>query len=268
MMKRTILSLSLVVGLAYAPQAQVMMIGPADSLSYISSPLDLDSLFYWFAADVGVTDSLGGAIATDEGVGTWQDQSGNGYHVTQTTNTDRPVYKATGGPGGKPCIQFDGSDDFFTSSTHLWESDDFSIFIVMKYASATRNVSEWVLNKIQWLIFGSNAAAGYKDQLALLNSSYKFDRWQPKTATFHILYFDVVAGTNTSNNYKDGAAQTRTQNDSSAGMNNGTDALLIGKNAAEFFQGSISEIIVFSRQVTDAERTSLENYLNKKYDLY
>lgn len=72
-----------------------MMFFTKDSLNNITSPLDLDSLFYWFAADVGVTDSLGGAIANNEGVGTWNDLSGNGYHVTQTTNGARPVYKAT-----------------------------------------------------------------------------------------------------------------------------------------------------------------------------
>jgi hypothetical protein len=33
-------------------------------------------------------------------------------------------------------------------------------------------------------------------------------------------------------------------------------------------QGSISEIIVYSRALTTGERTALETYLNKKYDLF
>ena len=69
-----------------------MLFFSQDSLSDITSPLDVDSLFYWFKADDGVLDSLGGSIATDEGVGTWTDYSGNGHDVTQATDTDRGTF--------------------------------------------------------------------------------------------------------------------------------------------------------------------------------
>lgn len=54
-----------------------------------------------------------GTSTTTDGAGlqTWSDQSGNTNHATQNTAGNQPVYK-TGGPGGKPFVRFDGSNDF------------------------------------------------------------------------------------------------------------------------------------------------------------
>ncbi|MBK6622897.1 MAG: hypothetical protein IPG32_19300, partial [Saprospirales bacterium] len=128
-------------------RSQVQQFFTSDSLASITSPLGRIACSTWFDAGAGVTDSLGGVIATDEGVGTWNDQSGNGRHATQTTDTDRPVYKATGGPGSKPCIQFDGTDDFLSTATHFWGSDDMTVIVVTKVANATRNATETIIRK-------------------------------------------------------------------------------------------------------------------------
>jgi len=170
---------------------QLQMMFGADSLSFLTSPLGVDSLFYWFDAGQGVTDSLGGTIATDEGVGTWNDLSGAGRHVTQTTNTDRPVYKATGGPGSKPCIQFDGTDDWLNSAAHWWGSDDITTIVVMKFANATRNTVENVFRK------GNSSDNKRQFNFSAQNTtgSYRFENFSFKdgTATNYNLYHGSVA---------------------------------------------------------------------------
>ena len=269
-------------------RSQVQQFFTSDSLASITSPLGVDSLFYWFDAGAGVTDSLGGAIATDEGVGTWNDQSGNGRHVTQTTDTDRPVYKATGGPGSKPCIQFDGTDDFLASAAHFWGSDDLTVIVVCKFADAGRDVSEQVVsrseatgNKRQWRLSGRNDAGGNKMELVLDSSgagtgaSQRANQDGVKSATWRLI--SATSNLSTFSWYVDGTSETNTVDGGTTGdgsvLDSSTPKLGIGAtnviNApATFLQGSISEIIVYSRALTTTERAAIENYLNKKYDLY
>lgn len=263
-----------------------MMFFTKDSLSYITSPADLDSHFYWFAADVGVTDSLGGAIANNEGVGTWADLSGNGYDVTQTTNGARPVYKATGGPGSKPCIQFDGSNDFLVSAAHWWGSDDLTVFVVMKFGNATRDASESMVSR--W--GQSTNARQFNTSSTGTSLSYGLiHAWGPNGIATGTDYsyggakstaFRAVTWTSNSSN----AGTTLHIDGSSVGLTDGlpstttttmydfSQQTMIGAldfaSPTAFLQGSISEIIVYSRALTTAERIAIENYLNKKYDLY
>ena len=109
-----------------------MMMFTADSLTGITSPLDVDSLFYWYAADQGVT-------TNNNKVTQWNDLSGNGWHVTQADTSMAPSFEATGGPGSKPTMTFDGTDDFMASAAHWWGSDDLTMFVVMKFGNATRD---------------------------------------------------------------------------------------------------------------------------------
>lgn len=286
MMTRAIFILSLLMSVLCKPQAQVMMLFSSDSLFNITSPLDVDSLFYWFAADVGVTDSLGGAIATNEGVGTWNDLSGNGYHVTQTTNGARPVYKATGGPGSKPTIQFDGSNDFLASAAHWWGSDDLTVFVVMKFGNATRDAADTYISKNyatgdnrQYIFRGENAAVSYIIRALIFQSgtatpSNTYSSSITKSTTWKIIGL-TSDGAGSPQWYDDGA--TSTTSVSGAGnhtiYNTPTSLFSIGCNRAGdtpdgFLLGSISEIIVFSRALAATERAAIELYLNRKYDLY
>ena len=269
-----------------ASWGQMQMLFSSDSLVNITSPLDLDSLFYWFAADVGVTDSLGGAIANNEGVGTWNDLSGRGHHVTQSTNGARPVWKATGGPGSKPCIQFDGSNDFLASAAHWWGSDDLTVIVVMKFANATRDAVESVVQKFessgnhrQWRFYGLNAASSYVHKLRLHNdggvTNSKEGDFLQKSTNWRVLSVLNSAATTTA--FVDGSSQSVTELTSGTGdgtiYNSSTANLSIAavntlSTPTAFLQGSISEVIVYSRALTTGERTALENYLNKKYDLY
>lgn len=266
-----------------------MMLFSSDSLTNITSPLDLDSLFYWFAADVGVTDSLGGAIATDEGVGTWNDLSGNGYHVTQTTNGARPVYKATGGPGSKPCIQFDGSNDFLASAAHWWGSDDITFFVVMKFGNATRDASEVLLGKYetvspantrQWLLTSGPTSLSYRMRWVWTaggGTTIDESSFSAKSTSFQCLVLATQGSNATTTARIDGASQTMTDRVPGVTLTTIYNAAInldigaigsTGGTVSSFLQGSISEIIVYSRDLTATERAAIENYLNKKYDLY
>jgi hypothetical protein len=260
--------------------AQVQVFFGPDANSFITSPLDVDSLFYWFAADMAVFDSVGN-VATDwQGVGEWQDLSGNGHHVTQATNGARPTYRASEGPNGRPALVFDGSNDLLVSAAHFWESDDVSIFYVMKFANATRNAVEPVFARTdgtnaQFLIQGRQAAVSYNMWLVKYSSganrvderdspksaSWELHAWQspPSATTMHINGTSTSISRSTTGS-GDGTIEDKSVPIAFGGQNVPTPTI--------FLQGSISEFIVYSRAVTTAERQAIENYLNKKYNIY
>ena len=70
------------------------------------SPLDLSPAAWW-VSDMGVLDATSVTPDNAENVMTWQDQSGNGNHLTQATAGFRPSYRTADGPNGGPCIRFE-----------------------------------------------------------------------------------------------------------------------------------------------------------------
>ena len=258
---------------------QVMMMFSTDPASGITSPLDVDSLFYWYAADVGVT-------TNNNKVTQWNDLSGNGHHVTQADTSKAPTFEATGGPNSRPTMTFDGTDDFLASAAHFWGSDDLTVIVVMKFANATRDVNESIVGRhsttplAQWRIFGRNAAGSYAFRYVVsrdgTNPNEFYSDFSTKPTSFRAISF-VSFGNITPDAFVDGAAQTETN--ATAGTGNGTvfdsadNGVSVGATNAlttpvGFLQGSISEIIVFSRALTTGERSGLEqNYLCKKYGL-
>jgi hypothetical protein len=265
---------------------QVMMLFSSDPASGITSPLDVDSLFYWYAADVGVT-------TNNNKVTQWNDLSGNGHHVTQADTSKAPTYSATGGPNSRPTMTFDGTDDFLASAAHFWGSDDLTVIVVMKFGNATRDVQEIFLargitsgSRAQWNFRGLNDQPG-------TTSDYRFRFFYFKDGgVTNFTHQTNVSGSTKSTSYKtyshvgnvgtaqnifiNGASEAYTAVVTGTGDNtiydNADPGIVIGAidetAPSNFFQGSISEIIVYSRALTTAERSGLEqNYLCKKYGL-
>lgn len=281
-MKKLILYLFLALSAQLPAQLQLMF--TADTYAGVKNPHDFDSLSYWFAADIGVLDSVGSPIANDDGVGTWPDLSGNGHHVTQGTTANRPTWKLNGGPNNRPSVSFDGTNDVLVSAAHWWGSDDLTVFVVMKFGNATRNVVETYATrnneddtKFQWAAQGRNTTNAY--ELRLIKSrdgglTNRVDyRDGAKEATYRLLTW---AGSGTSVTlHKDGASQAITRAASGTGNDTIFDTadsrFIIGANRptpTAALSGSISEIIVYSRNLTAGERESIEAYLNQKYKLY
>lgn len=100
-------------------------IGPAlpvyvvsGSLGASFAPTDITGLMAWYKSNTGTyTTSAGSTPATADSdpVGRWEDQSGNGRHVTQATAGKRPLLK-TNISGGYPAIRTDGTDDWMSGS--------------------------------------------------------------------------------------------------------------------------------------------------------
>lgn len=263
-----------------------MQMGMRGTYETVYLPNQLDSLFYWYAADAGVLDSLGGDISDGEKVSSWTDFSGRGHNVTQATGGAMPTFRAAGGPNGWPCIEFDGTDDFLASAAHFWGSDDLTIIVVMKFANATRDAIEIIVTKAeattpanvrQWQFQGRAAAASYSRYLYVFNDGSidgKIIMDGAKNPTYELLTV-LSNGLGTSYDFfVNGVSTSPTQ--SGFGdwtvLNNDDSPITIGaantlSTPSAFLQGSISEIIVFSRALTTDERVGVEQYLKAKYSL-
>lgn len=261
-------------------RSQVQQFFVADSLSFISSPLGLDSLFYWFAADLGVTDSLGGAIANNEGVGTWNDQSGNGRHLYSLIDARRrPTYKTTGGPGGRPTLVFkDDSTSMITTDSAYWNSDNFSMFYVAK-ANSTSDYSRILARRrndaltfLNWIFqLGEQALSGRQDDVYMYvyndAGTENFYRSADIVDTnFRLYYAEQTGGAPTQAIYRDAALQALSG--TATVIRNGRADLWVGALTAQQADFTVSEMVIFSKLLSTAEREAMERYLNKKYDLY
>lgn len=92
-------------------------------------PSDLSTLFQDDAGTTPVT-------AAGQAVGMIRDKSGRGNHATQATPGSRPLYQIV---SGKPCLVFDGTDDFLITSVITPGTDKVQVFAgIMKATDALR----------------------------------------------------------------------------------------------------------------------------------
>lgn len=91
-------------------------------------PDDESGYFADYRADVGVLNAGGSSAVNGEAVATWQDQSGNARHLSQSVSGSRPLLD-TSGTGGRPTfIDFDATDD--TLARTITVARPYSIFMV------------------------------------------------------------------------------------------------------------------------------------------
>ena len=116
------------------------------------TPDQVTGIYAWYRADLGTYQTVSGSAATADGnpVGEWQDQSGNGYHLAQSTSGNRPALK-TNILNGHPVLRFDGSNDWLQAAlasdwTFLHDGSDFLVLIVWQTTSASPNADFGLLD--------------------------------------------------------------------------------------------------------------------------
>lgn len=80
-----------------------------------------------------------------DAIGTWEDSSGNGYHLTQTTAAYKPVRNTDLG------VQFDGTNDFLQNLNFPSLGDSVTIYMYMTATS-------WAATK--YLLYGKENGVG------------------------------------------------------------------------------------------------------------
>lgn len=197
--------------------------------------------------------------ANDENVTSLSDRSGNGNHATNAATA--PIFK-TNIINGHPVVRFDGTANCYMNFTSALALDDLEIFIIgqdIKVATGSVFMGDKDLGDC----YVYNAPAGYcqvqiDSQVATSGSG----TGATTKNNFHLFQTfresDVFyAG---ANGYYPNPSRTdsTTWDSDSLGAHTDTQYNL---------EGDIAEVIVFDRKLSTADRTVVQKYLRKKYDL-
>ena len=233
------------------------------------SPTNIASLQAWFdAADAS-------SITKDASdlVSQWSDKSGNGHHATQSTGANQPKYFASGGGIGQKHIRWGlgGNWHYLDTATSVnW----------LKVAASTKvNASFFVV--FNWpgaggSTWGSNILRTNTANVSVDDDSQGTTMWHNngrrcEGGTASTSLPDKVLGgwlwTDTHWVTRVNGAVDDSQSGASTTARTETFRLG-GSSAGSWTDFEISEILVFNTELTGTDLSSVESYLNTKWDIY
>lgn len=242
------------------------------------SPKDISNLDLWLDAADGNTlydSTSGGSLVTTDGsaIKRWEDKSGNGTHATE--NTAAPTLE-TSEKNGLNAINFATSKYLtcsFTSKTFTAQT----VFAVLRFSTSTpsfgRVFTQSILNDNDYAISGhyipilrnatNNSMCSYAGSAARSSVSATNTTWYIARSRHS------GSGLTLKLNTSEGTSYVHTLNRNFAFYRIGASYVApSGGTDAAFFNSLISEIIVYTKSLTDAESDLVTNYLNTKWAIY
>ena len=227
-------------------------------------PTEISGLQLWLRADSNVT--LNGTT-----VSTWNDCSGNGNNVKQSTVAYQPSF-VSNIINGNPVLHFDGSNDYLDGGTAMCQvgTEGMSIFIIAKHNGSTG----YYITKS--LAGGSSTrwALGYADNTIYDAYNGTFNGITRTVQNFEEL--SVIWNRNTLNNslYANSekignwtlsnTSPTNSYNFLLGAYNSSTGG--IPPYTGYYLNGDIAEIIIYNNPLSIENRDLIEKYLNNKYN--
>lgn len=227
-------------------------------------PSDFSDLVVWLRADSEVTFDI-----PTKRVSAWADGSGNSNDVAQATKANQPLRNGYGGVNDKAYIEFDGTNDSFTSGSNLPITTDFTIFEVSKIDGATNALFGYERSGVSiYLGLSVNEFyASVSDGFGLMTTKTLVDNrftnhigiLKKHNKRIDLQYYDAtnsILKDNTNSGFDHN--QTFNQNTFSVGSYSG----------GQFLDGNVSELIIYNRALSDTEIADVKGYLNLKYKIY
>jgi hypothetical protein len=221
----------------------------------------------WLKADAGVTHSSGR-------VSQWADQSGAGTNALQAAAANQPLLLANAS-NGLPAIAFDGIDEFLTFTMDINNLSGMSVFLVSASTSSTQD-GGWHGATHSPIFWNENAywstvnmspyqrVVKFRFGTGQANNMPSYTRPASIGSNFSVNAF--VKNGATEKLYVDGASVlTVTGKLSPIRYVRTTGNLGRGHDHNTYFAGRISEVLVYTRALSDGERQAVEQYLMQKY---
>ena len=208
-----------------------------------------------------------GTGALDNGfITTWYDQSGNSKNAVQTTALNQPKIVNAGvlfTQNSKPTIYFDGTNDFFTLSSSIATSINYSFFSTA-YNQSNTNGGTYMSGSTGAAEFGLNLRSGVSDffinkvfTINVINAALTKDRFNLNT------FFTLNAANSLYSNSSLKNSNTLTPNFTQP-------ITTIGRNNAgtnEYYLNGICEMILYSSNQA-SNQTGIESNINTYYAIY
>jgi len=196
---------------------------------------------------------------------TWYDQSGNTNDLTQLVSAEQPQIVSLGvtlSENGKPCLQFDGSDDNMNMLTS----------VVVTATSASIVAAHTNISGIRPLV-GTSLANQISLAGALgmgIAAASAFNTFTPSTSTsqglFTIHRNGLANPNNLSSAYRDGVQLTQGFS-TPITTQTGTYTALAGAPGANRFTGKVQEVIIWNGY-KESKNTVMQNDTNAYYNIY
>jgi hypothetical protein len=220
------------------------------------NPSSISGLLTWYKADAGLLDASNNPITSDgTAVKTWQDQSGNSNHLVQSTSTKQPLYKVSQ-QNGLPGILFDGTDDFFTTTSRL--STVRTVFVIHKWTATTGDFRPLIGDSIAFNFHGGAAGGALfydgagantlETRFVYLGTKYVNGVETAHSSVVRYTTYKLVAVTTTANTNFDQISFDRT-------------------DAPRQFYGQMGEILAYDSALSATDRGKVETYLMSKWGL-
>ncbi|MFN4234153.1 MAG: G8 domain-containing protein [Bacteroidia bacterium] len=215
-------------------------------------------------------------LTNGSSVSTLTDFSGNSNDATQSNSSNRPTFQ-TNQANGMPAINFDGTNDFLeiTSISDL-ETNNLTWFAISKTSLIhtgviirnAYNSGAGVGSSQMWGSYVHTANSQYNSHVRRSNSNIiggvvgfntnfniLTNIWNGSSQIFNRYFNGTLISTSTlANAVPTGHIRTRIGADSQS-------------SPAYFFNGKISEIIVYTQVLNETQRIIIENYLGNKYGI-
>ena len=261
-----------------------MRLASAQSITRSADISSIRDMVFWAETSLenSITNSAGSLQIEDgNSISSWNDinpQISAKINVTQATTANQPTYKALG-INGLPSLSFNGSSQILlnTSTTPLPASDkNYSLIIVWRTNS---------INTAQ-IIISQSTLASSANTLAATFISYNLcgfagnynDYFNPAPISINTDYISIITVNNTlaDNNISvyinSNTPSSGTSTSGSANLNLGAQRFSVGarisnSSTMQYFNGLISEAIIFDRTLKADEVKSINAYLGKKYGI-
>ena len=236
-----------------------------------SSTLEL-----WLKSDAGVLNSTGLAASDGENIATWEDQSGNGRDATQGNDANRPVFDSISvAMNGFPTLSFEANDNNRLDFSLTAIPDGWSVYLIFRASELEFQQGFFLGDNISEEKFGLWDRTGDSDLRYFIRpfpapgvpvGSFDDNVLHLSGTNTTIFYLERVDGTD---DYQLAINGTVNSLPSLTATTGDLNLARIGGNASagQYWDGDISEVIVFSDQLNDAQRIILDNYLASKYGI-
>jgi hypothetical protein len=215
---------------------------------------------FYNRADLGIT--LNGSDVSQ-----WDDQSGAGRHWTQGTAARQPVYNATGGPDGKPCVTGQTAEQHFLLISGYTRPAPATTPTV--YWIVARQTGDSVANA--GIIYGGNYRLGVVTPVTVTQRGFRLNAGTSVPAspgvtytnnTWALLRATFLGGTTDSLHV--GSA-------SATGLNAGNNATtgnlqLLGVGTTVNFEGDVAEVLCLNAEPSAGEISAMIGYVTAYYN--
>lgn len=221
---------------------------------------------WWDASKSGTlfdATSGGSAVAADGAVARWEDCSGNGNHLTQGTSNNRPLRRAAN-INSLDTLDFDGTNDSLSLTTAL-DASVYTAFVIAKKATGTDTFIAFgqATTFLPYVLVDANGTGTFGSKFTSGgNGSFAGVATQQLNRTTAFL---ATQDSGAPTIWVDGAPKVISSSGTgSAGTQFTTLAYRQG-GANLYAKANFGEVVFYSRVLTDLERSTVENYLRKKW---